>query len=900
MTAGDRPEPRRRTRTALTAMVLATVALLVPGQANAATTSTSPATAAPGLPAQPAAPGGEADAAAAAGPPADAPVAEAELASGARLKVRAPEDEGAAPVFQITPGQAGAGPGGTGEGGAGEGGAGEPAQGPYAFTAEDGTLTVQPLGGSEALPATEIEIPEESGDTGSGMSTMGGAAELAAFRTAAPEGTYPVKLVLDTDESFAYKSMVVWNRQTWTTHWVRDGGTFTDHGWVNLPPGSYLGVTMFDTLDRAAAYLLVQPFTVTDSRRTIVFDAGKARDTRISVDAAHDRRADMAVSLAVPRGGITGFVGVGNAKVHVTPFTATGTELHVREVRVQKGTTPVTHSPYRYDLFHSFVRTVPSSPVVSVRTADLATSVSTFRSQGNTGQSYLFSAAVHGPWMTGTVVSPVRLPARVTEYQTPGVSFSRVLMYGDGQLLDLADRTLPAGTSPGETIGIAPFAPRHTDRLQSRRYGDTVTVYEPVPFTDATGRDGHGGSATWSYRLTADGTTIGEGSGLGLYDSAAHAVPSPASDMALDHTVTRRSPQARLSTTVRREWTYRGSTTGALPLLDVDFWVSGLNSRNTSAGSPVRISANARSRSDHAQETLTGLEFSTDDGATWRPLEVPGTGKKATVELAVPADAAFVSLRATAEDDNGGTVRHTVVRAFAGPAGHRGGTVGDISVSGFSLNDGSPLVVGTRQYQYVNGEVTVTVPDGLGGAEVMLYRGSYDAPDAELPSSNVVCEAAGSSGTYSCGVLFAVSGHFSLGDNGLAGPWKAAVMAWSRDGSHYTELPQAGTTSVRRHTTVDLRTWPRYVAEGEPMIIAGQLDRADWAAGTYRPLGGQWVALEHRAPGSSTWIKIKGVKSAADGDVRTTVPAANGYYRWRYKGGIYTAGTVFTERVFAY
>jgi hypothetical protein len=39
--------------------------------------------------------------------------------------------------------------------------------------------------------------------------------------------------------------------------------------------------------------------------------------------------------------------------------------------------------------------------------------------------------------------------------------------------------------------------------------------------------------------------------------------------------------------------------------------------------------------------------------------------------LLVPRSAAFVSLRATATDDQGGSIRRTVIRAFAGPAQQR-------------------------------------------------------------------------------------------------------------------------------------------------------------------------------------------------------------------------------------
>ncbi|MFI6560961.1 hypothetical protein [Streptomyces sp. NPDC050534] len=53
------------------------------------------------------------------------------------------------------------------------------------------------------------------------------------------------------------------------------------------------------------------------------------------------------------------------------------------------------------------------------------------------------------------------------------------------------------------------------------------------------------------------------------------------------------------------------------------------------------------------------LQVSYDDGASWRA--VPLTGGRGT--LTVPRDASYISVRAAATDDRGGSVTQEIIRA---------------------------------------------------------------------------------------------------------------------------------------------------------------------------------------------------------------------------------------------
>lgn len=59
------------------------------------------------------------------------------------------------------------------------------------------------------------------------------------------------------------------------------------------------------------------------------------------------------------------------------------------------------------------------------------------------------------------------------------------------------------------------------------------------------------------------------------------------------------------------------------------------------------------------------VEVSYNDGGTWVPARLSGSGERRTAIVAHPASAGFVSLRATATDTDGNGVEQTIIRAYA-------------------------------------------------------------------------------------------------------------------------------------------------------------------------------------------------------------------------------------------
>lgn len=312
----------------------------------------------------------------------------------------------------------------------------------YSVASLDGRVSVRPSA-------------ERAADRAPASLAVQPAATTATASAAA--ATYSVKLTI-THASVASKLFYVWNRKTWTSYPV-NSDAYGPTSSVKLPPGDYFAVALHsDWLQ--PSYLLAQSFTVGSAARTVNFDQRAAKETGIRTDDTTATRQSAAVWLSMPGGDLAGFAGSDDAKVYVTPFTMPGVSLRIHDVLAKKGSSANVPSPYRYDLTHSFTTTVPTSPVKKVTRASLARTVTQVGAPGARTTAVLQSVPSFGEWTGVYIGTAVPVAGSVTEYVTPGVEYGRILDYGTfDQYLNLAARTLPAGTSAGETLGAAPLQP---------------------------------------------------------------------------------------------------------------------------------------------------------------------------------------------------------------------------------------------------------------------------------------------------------------------------------------------------------------------------------------------------------------------------------------------------------
>jgi hypothetical protein len=769
-----------------------------------------------------------------------------------------------------------------------KGAAGQAAR--YAFGAMNRTVTVRPAGPHAAdRRAANLPLTSAGADATRTPATRSGLTALSAATS-----TYPVKLSI-TNADVTSKYFYVWNRKTWAAYLVNSdaaGPTAT----VKLPPGDYFSVALH--MDwRQPSYLLTRTFTVGSAATTVTFDQRAAKEAGIRSDDTTATRLGSSVWISVPGGDLAGFAGGGADKVYVTPFSMPGVALRIHDVLGKKGSSASAPSPYRYDLVHSFTTTVPSSPVATVRTSALSKTVTQVDAPGAYTTAYLETVPDLGEWTGVFLGSNVPVAGSVTEYVTPGVSYMRSLDYAVGDLyLILPDRTLPAGTSPGEVLGAAPLQPVRGPSPGSQWYNGKASLFETRTFGDTTGHYGYDRRATYSYKLTgSDGVTYAQAGGLDSGHSLTSAtVPTSPQTYTLEQTMHRHVPYSRLSTDVHNQWTFRsGYASGKeLPLIDTEVKVSGLDAMGRAAAGPVRIDASATTRATDAAQAntrITGLAYSTDDGTTWTDLPVAADG---SATLDVPAAASFITLRVTAVDDRGGSLSRTIDRAFAGPAPQGDETVGATRISNVTVNGGKPVELTDQPLQHFDAKFTATDPSGIARGDMYLYRGSYDAPGAVLYSLWPGACTKVNATTSTCQVSFAyIEPRWTLGRNSLAGPWKVAAWAESADGTGRIDLHAAATQSLLRDTTLSANASPEPVTKGKTLTVTGKLSIVDWETlGGYHGNPRQKVQLQFRKKGASTYTTVKTVTTDSSGNLKTTAKASvDGYWRYSYGGTSTTA-----------
>ncbi|GAA3350321.1 hypothetical protein GCM10020358_75760 [Amorphoplanes nipponensis] len=664
-----------------------------------------------------------------------------------------------------------------------------------------------------------------------------------------------MKFAITASTAVSGRFMYVWDRSTWQYHVVQ-GDRDSPNGTAQLPPGDYVAVARYGYF-RQRNYLLVRTFTVTSAAVSVTFAESGARETAFATDDATAVRATSAYWLELGGGDKVGFTSGGPAKTYVTPFAVAGVTLRLHELLTKAGSSAAVPSPYRYDLQRSW-STVPASPIAKVTTAQLAKTVTTLRAQGVTTNAALGSS-LKDRWSGSYLESPVRLPGTVTEYVTPGPTVHRKLTLGAGDSsVVLPDRALPAGESPGTTVGAGPFLPRAAG--SSVRDGDELRMSEPAAYADADGNAGSDARASVTAKLTTEGDV--------------HHY---------DQTFTRRVAWSQLSTRIRSEWDFRAPDQGPLPLIDLGVGVTGLDARNRAGAAAVGITASASARGGGTAE-VGKVEYSTDDGAEWTELDGD--------TLTVPATAAFVSLRVTATDDRDGRLRRTVIRAFAGPATAPDETSGATRISNVVVNGGADLTFGVSGSRVFTATFTASDPAGIAGGDAYLYHGAYATPDGVILATGPAdCEKTSNTAAV-CTARFAMDVKVDAARNALAGAWTVAAWSHAADGTSFADRHAAGAFSMKRVSKLTVDASPEPVTKGKTITVTGTLTRAGWESWTYQGYGSRTVTLQYSKKGTTAWKTVKSVKTDSAGKLKTTVKAsADGSFRWTYAGDAASTAT---------
>ncbi|MEV7615845.1 hypothetical protein [Streptomyces sp. NPDC089799] len=717
---------------------------------------------------------------------------------------------------------------------------------------------------------------------------------------AAAAATYKVKIQLTAVDHMS-PEIRVWNRTTWTSYpvTVPDGAAY---GTADLPPGDYLTIGNHSDYTTEARFL-PKTFSVVAAPTTVTLDSAAAKPAAVTVDDSTAGRALADAWFTLPNGEEVAFQGGSGKKLYVAPLPLPGLTFNLHDVLEKKGSTPNRPSPYRYDLFHRFTGGAPASPVVSVPAAGLARKHTTAYAQGAGVSASVWAApSVDDGAFTGTYI-PTNVPVAgaYTHYLTPGAPFERYLEWGS-HALSMPGLELPAGDGGNESFGRGPFTNRPTEYPGSTYGAGKFTLNESESLSDAQGHAGHENGGT-TYRVTGDSVLLGASAVMSPWDT--FTVPAGThSTYWINHTVTRSGAHSRVSPRVSTSWTFPGSALpagsgGALPVLDPSFTVSGLDARNRVPAGPATVQAGLAPRAEGAKATVTGLAYSTDDGATWTAAALTGSGASRTATVPVPAGAAFVSLRIDGKDDKGGTVRQIVTRAFGGPGAQGALKVGATSVGGVVVNGGKDVVPALTGLGTFSAAFTATDPSGIGAAGIHLYHGPYDKPDGILAFGDADCVKRPTGSTYDCTADVNLSGAGHLGLNKLAGTWSVAAWAHAGDKKSLFSGPVPGSVAIKRSAALSVDATPEPVSAGAALKVTGRLTGSAWEYGGSTVLTGQKVELQFRKAGTTAWTALATATTDAKGTaVFTRTATVDGSWRMTYAGsGSATAVTSAADYV---
>ncbi|GHB39065.1 peptidase [Streptomyces viridiviolaceus] len=353
-------------------------------------------------------------------------------------------------------------------------------------------------------------------------------------------------------------------------------------------------------------------------------------------------------------------------------------------------------SPYLYDVMQVAKQRIPRHVRHDVTASNSAVVRTTYADNGGTGwaaeQRFGWRPFQTSAWLQYTRYVPTGFER--TEYVSAGdTTWQHLVHHRTTYDVDLplalgmrdTPRSYKAGTRADETwqgAVVRPSIPAGTT-TPTVRSGDVLRLRVPE-FTDS--QAGH-----WSRLLPPDGGGIGtsaesgDSAGATLYRDGARVaeladawqdveVPTGPADYRLDLKTRRVADDWRYGTATDTSWSFRsGGTTDApvtLNLLQLDYevQVAADNSLAASGKYGFLVTVRAQEGLPAPRGVRTRVETSYDDGRTWQRAQVRDRGHNAFQATAPRPSAVHgstpVSVRVTATDAAGASVRQTVTRAF--------------------------------------------------------------------------------------------------------------------------------------------------------------------------------------------------------------------------------------------
>ncbi len=443
---------------------------------------------------------------------------------------------------------------------------------------------------------------------------------------------------------------------------------------IRVPKGTYFVIAHVSTPagnDQFSHALAAEPAYVVNGPRTLVVDARKAKQIGFRLDRPDAKLAGACLIgfFRTVAGQVDSDETIGSPeRLTVIPSSTSApagqfTYQQIASAGRSDGNGGFTGSPYAYQLSWTHGGSVPASLTPRIRDSELARITHRIAKSGPDQQAWLNS------------VGPLAVPGTITQLVTAGLNTQAAVgLWHGGQGPadsdpDIGYYSAPVTYRRGETQrrwNAAVFAPTLIDHSEFVPYlaRSGTWLYAGVPLF-GSGPGGQAGvSVTDTMRLALykDGTLIGESP----YQADWFPVPDDPGAYRVEATATR--TVSSLSTRLSAAWTFTSSKVDneVLPLLAIGFRPA-LDEHNLAPAGRLMtfpVSVSQAPGADAGQVTTLTVDVSFDDGQTWYPAKVTGSGTDRRVTVAHPTGAKFVSLRATASTDRGITARLEIVRAY--------------------------------------------------------------------------------------------------------------------------------------------------------------------------------------------------------------------------------------------
>ncbi|WP_162907154.1 S8 family peptidase [Allorhizocola rhizosphaerae] len=445
-------------------------------------------------------------------------------------------------------------------------------------------------------------------------------------------------------------------------------------GRVRIPRGTYFVVATISTPigDGFSHVLTAEPAFVVDGPRTLVVDARKAKPVAFRLDRPDAAFVGQCLIgfFRTMAGQVNSDETIGRVELLavIPSSTSAPADQFTYQVIAQAGRSDgnggFTNSPYSYLVNWTHPGSIPADLTPRIRDADLARVTHRIATSGPDQRAWF------GP------VGPLAVPGTITQLVSPGLpSQTPVGVYVGGRgpddgYPDIAYYPASVTYRPGDAVqrrwNVGVFAPTLIDDYEFVPYlarsGNRLWAGVPLFGSGVGGQAGTSATDTMRLALFKDGTLIGESP----YQAEVFEVPDDPGAYRLESTATR--SVSTLSTHLSAAWTFRSSKVDeVLPLLAVGFRPQLDEHNRARAGrlATFPVSVSQAPGANAGQVTALTVDFSFDDGRTWHPARVTGSGADRWVTVVHPPGVPFVSLRAKASSDRGVTAELTVVRAYS-------------------------------------------------------------------------------------------------------------------------------------------------------------------------------------------------------------------------------------------